>query len=225
MGPLPAARNGAVTFGTFQRMNKVSDESLRAWAEILRRMPAARLRVQNKQMSDARERSRLLQRLDALGIAADRVVLGGQVPDRNAYLACHGEVDIVLDTFPYPGITTTCEALWMGVPTVTLAGATLLSRQGASLLHCVGLDDWVAADESDFVSRALDLAADVEGLARLRAGLRERAAASPLFDAPRFARDLEAALTGMWRERRGREPVTPGSPVPADAAAPAAPAE
>ena len=198
---LPALALGTVTFGSFQRMNKVSDETLQAWAEVLRRLPGARLRVQNKQMADARARARLIARLKELGVAAERVDLAGQIQDRTAYLACHEQVDIVLDTFPYPGITTTCEALWMGVPTVCLAGDTLLSRQGASLLHCVGLDDWVATDVADFVSRAVRHAGDIDALAALRAGLRARAEASPLFDAPRFARDLERALHGLWEHR------------------------
>ncbi len=208
VGASPAAKTGAITFGSFQRMNKVSDEALRAWAEVLRRVPGARLRVQNKQMSDARARAHLLAQLQALGVAAERVELAGQIQDRRAYLACHDHVDIVLDTFPYPGITTTCEALWMGVPTVTLAGDTLLARQGASLLHCLELDDWVAVDGADFVERAVRHAGDITALAALRAGLRARAEASPLFDAPRFARDLGQALRGMWEKY---SPPKPGS--------------
>jgi predicted O-linked N-acetylglucosamine transferase (SPINDLY family) len=125
----------------------------------------------------------------------------GNVP-REEYLKAHADVDIILDTFPYPGATTTCEALWMGVPTLTLAGDTLVSRQGASLLACAGLDDWIAADEDDYVARAVAHAGDVDRLARLRSALRPAVLASPLFDAPRFARNLEAALHGMWEEQR-----------------------
>jgi predicted O-linked N-acetylglucosamine transferase (SPINDLY family) len=112
----------------------------------------------------------------------------------------HADVDIILDTFPYPGATTTCEALWMGVPTMTLAGDTLISRQGASLLACAGLDDWIAVDVDDYVARALAHAADIDRLARLRSALRRKVLASPLFDAPRFAGNLEAALEGMWEQ-------------------------
>ena len=106
--------------------------------------------------------------------------------------------DIILDTFPFPGGTTTCEALWMGVPTVTLAGKTMLSRQGASLLSCAGLADWVAVDEQDYVAKAITHAADLEKLTMLRAGLRRQVLASPLFDGPRFARNFEAAMWEMW---------------------------
>ena len=198
VGQLPALLSGGVTFGSFQRMNKISDATLDAWVRVLQRVANARLRIQCKQMADAQLRARFIARLLGFGIPMDRVTLVGPVPDRVAYLACHDHVDIVLDTFPYPGITTTCEALWMGVPTVTLAGNTLLSRQGASLLHCVDLDDWIASDAADYVSRAVRHADDLEVLARLRAGLRDRARTSPLFDAQRFARDLELALHSMW---------------------------
>ncbi|NVZ11800.1 tetratricopeptide repeat protein, partial [Allochromatium humboldtianum] len=114
--------------------------------------------------------------------------------------AAHAEVDILLDTFPYPGGTTTCEALWMGVPTITLAGDTLLARQGASLLTAAGLPDWVAHSEDEYVGKAITFAQNPASLAVLRAGLRERVARSPLFDAPRFASHLSQALWVMWRE-------------------------
>ena len=115
---------------------------------------------------------------------------------------------MLLDTFPYPGGTTTCEALWMGVPTLTLAGDTLLSRQGASLLTAAGLSDWIATSREDYIAKALAFASDLPRLAALRAGLREQAGISPLFDAPRFAHNLEDALWAMWQANRdsGRIP-------------------
>lgn len=200
--PLPALFNGAVTFGSFQNLLKLSDRVLAAWGRILRELPRARLRVQNRSMSFAPARAHLLHRLSRAGIASDRVALAGQAP-RREYLLAHAEVDIILDTFPYTGATTTCEALWMGVPTLTLAGDTMVSRQGASLLACAGQSDWVAEDESDYVARAIACASDLDRLARLRSTLRESVLASPLFDARRFARHLEEALLGMWREKRG----------------------
>ena len=141
---------------------------------------------------------RLLQRLQQHGIDPARMVLLGAVP-QEAYLAAHAEVDLILDTFPYPGGTTTCEALWMGVPTLTLAGDRLLARQGASLLTAAGLAEWIAVSEADYVQKAVSLARDVPRLAVLRQGLRAQVLASPLFDAPRFARNFEAALWGMWQ--------------------------
>ena len=124
---------------------------------------------------------------------------------RASYLSAYAGVDIVLDTFPYPGGTTTAEALWMGVPTLTLALPGMLGRQGEAMLGALGLDEWIARSEDDYVSAAIawgraDRSA-LEQLAELRAGLRQRATHSPLFDAPRFARDFERALQQLWQTR------------------------
>jgi hypothetical protein len=195
---LPALGNGYLTFGCFQNLAKLGDEVLSAWGEILTALPSARLRLQSKQLDNPTVQAALRLRLHQYGIDPSRVAMHGST-SRETYLSAHAEVDVILDTFPYTGGTTTSEALWMGVPTVTLAGDTLLSRQGASLLAAAGLEDWIATSEAGYVAKAIALAADLPRLARLRAGLRTQALASPLFDAPRFARNLEAALWGMWQ--------------------------
>ena len=133
---------------------------------------------------------------------------------REDYLAAHGEVDMILDTFPYPGGTTTCEALWMGVPTLTLAGDSLLSRQGASLLSAAGLGAWVANSQEEYVAKAVAFASDLPKLAALRAGLRAQVLASPLFDAPRFARNFEDALWGMWQRHQDTTGMKPAKQKP-----------
>ena len=198
VAPLPALQNGHLTFGCFQNLSKVGDEVLAAWGNILGALPGARLRWQSKQLGDPAVAQQQRLRLRQHGIDAARVSLHGSA-SREAYLAAHAEVDLVLDTFPYPGGTTTCEALWMGVPTVTLAGDTLLSRQGASLLTAAGLQDWVATNTKDYIDKAVALAGDTPGLSTLRAGLREQVSTSPLFDAQRFAKNFEQALWGMWQ--------------------------
>ena len=198
VAPLPAQKNGHITFGCFQNMTKAGDEVLAMWADILVALPGARLRWQCKQLGDPAVVKQLIQRLQHHGIDPARVTLLGSVA-REEYLAAHAEVDMILDTFPYPGGTTTCEALWMGVPTLTLAGDTLLSRQGASLLTAAGLEDWIATSGEDYVDKAIALAGNLVKLAALRAGLRAQVLASPLFDAPRFAHNLEEALWGMWQ--------------------------
>src|SRR5208282_1031805 len=180
--PLPATRNGYVTFASFQNPIKLNDRVLAVWGRILSALPDARLRLLNRQMQYPAARDRLRDRLQRLGIAPERLTMVGHVP-REEYLLAHADVDIILDTFPYPGATTTCEALWMSVPTVTLAGDTMISRQGASLLACAGLDDWIAVDQDHYVARAVAHAADIDGLARLRSVLRPTVLASPLFDA------------------------------------------
>lgn len=195
---LPALKSGHITFGCFQNMAKVGDAVLATWAAILNALPDARLRWQSPQLDDPSVVDELMPRLRRHGIDPARVALHGAVA-REAYLAAHAEVDMLLDTFPYPGGTTTCEALWMGVPTLTLAGNTLLSRQGASLLTAAGLEDWIATDREQYINRAIVLASNLPKLALLRAGLRDQVGASPLFDAHRFAGNIEDAYRSMWR--------------------------
>ena len=203
--PLPAVQNGYITFGCFQNLTKVNDTVLTVWGRIFFALPEARLRLQSSQMNCSTAREYLQHRLSQVGIMPERVIMEGHVP-REDYLAAYANVDINLDTFPYPGGTTTCEALWMGVPTLTLAGSTLLARQGASMLACVGLEDWIAIDEDDYVSRTLFHASDIDRLAQLRSGLRQKVLASPLFNAPRFALHLEDALQKMWQQKMYSEP-------------------
>ena len=143
-------------------------------------------------------RRRLGERFAARGIDPQRLRLRPAQP-RDAYLAAYRAVDFALDPFAYPGGTTTLEALWMGVPVLTLAGASALGRQGAALLQALGLDDWVAVDIEDYVGRALRLAADRTALTALRHTLRGRLLASPLCDADGFAQALEAAIREHWQ--------------------------
>ena len=195
--PLPALRNGYVTLGSFQHLSKLNPAVLAVWSKILRAVPGARLRLQNRQLASPALRQSQLQTLAQAGIAPERVLLAAPQA-RPDYLAAHAEVDMILDPFPYPGGTTTCEALWMGVPTLTLAGSTLLARQGASLLTCAGLPQWIAQDSADYVTRAITHASDLPALAHLRTGLRQQVQNTPLFDATRFARAWENALWEMW---------------------------
>jgi predicted O-linked N-acetylglucosamine transferase (SPINDLY family) len=200
VSPLPSLQNGFITFGCFQNLAKVGDDVLEVWGQIFDALPDARLRIQAKQLGEADQLQKLLMRLQHHGIGRERVTTHAS-NHREAYLASHAEVDIILDTFPYTGGTTTCEALWMGVPTLTLSGDSLLARQGASLLTAAGLAQWVAESRKDYVTRAIALASDRPGLAGLRAGLRRQVQASPLFDSHRFARNFEDALWGMWQAR------------------------
>ena len=194
---LPALKSGVFTFGSFQNLSKVGDVVLAVWGKIMNALPKARLRLQCKQLGNPAVVEQLVQRLHHHGIDPARVSFFGYV-QRQDYFDVHAEVDLILDTFPYPGGTTTCEALWMGVPTLSLAGCSLLSRQGASLLTAAGLSEFVAENETDYIKKAIDIASDLTKLAVLRAGLRHQVLASPLFDAPRFARHFEAAMWGIW---------------------------
>jgi len=206
---LPSLKNGYLTFGCYQNLAKVGHEVLTAWGNILTALPDAKLRWQSKQFGDSAVTNQLALRLQQHGIDPARVSLHGAV-SRGAYLASHAEVDLILDTFPFPGGTTTCEALWMGVPTLTLAGDTLLARQGASLLTVARLEDWITTSVADYIDKAVKLAGNLPKLAALRAGLREQVSKSPLLDAPRFARNFEEALRGMWQaQTQSNLPIPP----------------
>jgi predicted O-linked N-acetylglucosamine transferase (SPINDLY family) len=199
VAPLPAQGNGFVTFGCYQGLAKMNDGVLACWQAVFAALPHARLRWQCAQFADADARKATLLRLQRHGIDGSRVELLRD-QSRHDYLDSYRHVDMVLDTFPFPGGTTTCEALWMGVPTLTLAGRSLLSRQGASLLTAAGLGDWVTTSPGEYQRRAIDIASRPAELAQLRQGLRADVATSPLFDRGAFARDFEATVLSLWEK-------------------------
>ncbi|CAG4908972.1 O-linked N-acetylglucosamine transferase, SPINDLY family protein [Paraburkholderia saeva] len=200
VGPLPMLANGgAVTFGCFGQLAKITDHVVALWSRLLHAMPHAKLFLKAEQLDTSHVHEATLGRFAAHRIDASRLILEGRSP-RAEYLAAYHRVDIALSPFPYPGGTTTAEALWMGVPVLCRRGNRFLSHICESFLHSAGLDTWIAADEEDYLARAIAFAADSASLATLRAGLREQVVASPLCDAPRFARNLEAALHGMWAQ-------------------------
>jgi len=196
VGELPALAAGHVTFGSFNDLAKLNDAVLKDWAGILHAVPAARLLIRARGISAASVRRRLLGTMSDLGIRSDRLELRDWVADP---LAGYHAIDIALDSFPYHGTTTTCEALWMGVPVITLAGEAHVSRVGVSLLTNIGLPELVAGDREHYQQIAADLAGDLPRLTHLRATLRQRMTSSPLMDAPRFARGIEGAYQAMWQ--------------------------
>jgi predicted O-linked N-acetylglucosamine transferase (SPINDLY family) len=193
----PAARTGAVTFGSFNNIAKVTPHVIRVWADILQRVNRSRMILKTHQMDDPASEMRLRDAFRKAGVADDRLELRGRSPHR-VLLRQYNDIDIVLDPFPYVGGLTTCEALWMGVPTITLAGEIFASRHAASHLSNVGLSDWVAHDIESYRDMAVRRASDIPALAALRAGMRARVKASPLCDGPRFGRHLGNALRGAW---------------------------
>lgn len=193
----PATANGFITYGSFNNLTKMNDAVVSLWSQILHSVPGSKLLLNTKQLNDAAIRDKTWKRFAAHGIGHERVILEFVTPRANS-LAAYSRIDIALDPFPYNGGTTTAEALWMGVPVLTLAGDRLAGRMGVSQLSNVGLTDWIASDESDYLSKAKTLA-DIPRLTETRAGLRQQVLASPIFDAPRFARHFEAALHDMWR--------------------------
>jgi protein O-GlcNAc transferase len=167
------------------------------WSRVLDAVPASRLLLKTRQLDDPAIRHATLERFAAHGIDAARLLLEGQSP-RDELLAAYQRVDIALDPFPYAGGTTSVEALWMGVPVLTRRGERFLSHVGESIVSTAGLPGWIAADDDDYVAKAVRFSEQRNELATLRSTLRERLLASPLCDAPRFARHLEDAFHGMW---------------------------
>jgi protein O-GlcNAc transferase len=196
---LPARQAGHITFGSFNNFAKASPETLELWARVLEAVPGSRLLLKAKSLGDAGVRAGVLERLTRLGVEAERVELRGWEGEVGGQLVLYGQMDIGLDTYPYNGGTTTCEALWMGVPVVTLAGATHASRMGASLLKAAGLGQLVARSAEHYVRIAQELAQDRDGLEAMRSGMRERLRGSALLDEHGFTRGLEAAYRQMWR--------------------------
>jgi predicted O-linked N-acetylglucosamine transferase (SPINDLY family) len=195
VSPLPALRNGYVTFGCLSNFCKVNAAMLKTWAIVLRGAGGSRLILL---APEGRHRSRVLDVLAAEGIAGDRVRFVAVLP-RPRYLELYHQIDIGLDTLPYNGHTTSLDSLWMGVPVVTLVGETVVGRAGLSQLSNIGLTELVAKNADEFVKVAVELALDPARLHALRDGLRARMQESRLMDAPRFARDIEAAYREIWR--------------------------
>ena len=205
VAPLPALSTGYVTFGSFNNLAKMTDAVVAVWVRILNSVPNSRLLLKTKQLNDLVVCEKTFQRFVFCGIAPDRLQLSGTLASADDHLATYNKIDIALDTFPYPGVTTSVEALWMGVPVLSLRGDRFLSRTAGSIAHNAGLPDWVAADEGDYVAKAVTFTSNLERLAVLRNGLRQQVLASPLFDAPRFAKNFEDALWGMWQKWRDRQ--------------------
>jgi predicted O-linked N-acetylglucosamine transferase (SPINDLY family) len=194
----PALTNGFVTFGCFNNLAKITRPTIEVWAAILQRIPNAKMILKTHQLSDGSTAGVFRADFAALGIAGDRIELRGS-SGHQAFMGEYGDVDIVLDPFPYSGGLTTCEALWMGVPTITLPGEIFASRHSASHLSNVGMGDWITESIQDYIETAIARAADLVALTELRARLRRQVSRSPLCNAPRFGRSLGAALRHAWQ--------------------------
>jgi predicted O-linked N-acetylglucosamine transferase (SPINDLY family) len=200
----PAAKSGDVTFGCLNSAAKLSDRVLILWSRILAAVPGSHILLRSG--AGRRGEGRLRDALANEGISQERVLLLGQTETRFDYLKLFQAVDLCLDPFPYNGVTTTCDSLWMGVPVISLAGRMGPSRQGVRFLRAVGLGELIAESPEAYVRMATELARDLPRLAALRSGLRERMSRSPLMDAAGLTRNIEAAYRVMWdRYLAGKE--------------------
>jgi predicted O-linked N-acetylglucosamine transferase (SPINDLY family) len=209
----PCLAGGAITFASFNNPAKLSSATLEVWGRLLDRVSGSRLLLKGKGFIEEATRQSLLTRFAQLGGDPQRVTLLAPTDGIADHLAVYAQVDIALDPFPYNGTTTTCEALWMGVPTVTLLGERHAGRVGASLLTQVGLTDLIAPSPDAYVDIAAGLAADRDRLSCLRQTMRERVRASPMCDAKSFARKIESTYRGVWQQycaraaaRQGEDP-------------------
>lgn len=197
--PRDAGKAG-VTFGSFNALAKVNDAVLASWGRILQQTPGSRLLLKGKAFADGEARGTVTRRLTACGVDATRVELRPETAGLEEHLGMYHDVDIALDTFPYNGTTTTCEAMWMGVPVVTFAGDRHAARVGVSLLNAAGCPELVGRDVADYERLSVELAGDAGRVAAYRRTLREKMRAGPLCDGPRLGRAFGGALEGIWDE-------------------------
>ena len=195
---LPQKRREQITFGSFNNVSKITPEVIKTWSKILHAVPTSRLvlKLPNLDSNTTYYHELFMQE----GIAKERTEFYQRLPSMEDHLGLYNAIDISLDPFPYNGATTTCEALWMGVPVVTLLGDRHAGRVGASILSNVGLTDFIAHDINSYIDLAVEMSANTSYLQKIRAGLRERMQSAPLCDALSFASDVETAYQNMWRK-------------------------
>lgn len=202
---LPALLGGGITFGSFNRLVKISEQTYLAWAKILRALPDSRLILKTHALDDAGTRERVSEHFIRAGIDPARIILLGKT-SREAQLAAFNRVDIALDTFPHGGGMTTLEGLVMGVPVVTLRWPTLTGRVSASILTTLGMPDWIAESQDEYVKLAIQKAADLQSLSALRGALRGRFMASVIGNQAAYVRCVEREYRLLWREWCARRP-------------------
>ena len=199
VGSLPATDAESITFGSFNNITKLTNQSIDLFAKTMNAVPGSRLLLKSHQTRDKTVRERTLARFEANGISGDRIEFLLRMPSMMDHLDTYNRIDIGLDTYPYNGTTTTCEAMWMGVPVLTMSGTRHASRVSASIANVVGLGEMVADSEETFVAKAVALASDRERLAVMRSGLRSKMEASPLCNESGFAKDFGDLLESMFK--------------------------
>ena len=203
-GPLPARSVGRVTLGCFNNIPKICDSAIEAWSRILVLVPGSRLVLKSRGYASERLRSRMREIFASAGVDANRVEMIEFTPRREDHLDLYNRVDLALDTWPYNGTVTTMEALWMGVPVISLVGCAHVARVGLSLLAAVGLNELAVSSADEYVATAVELARDLPYLESLRSGMRARMASSPLMDYSTRARDMESKFRWMLDRAYGR---------------------
>lgn len=200
-GALPARQNGYITFGSFNNLSKINENVIDTWSNILKSVPSSRLTLKTHGFSDLKVRNRTLNKFQMRGIDSNRLILLDPVDSRVEHFEQYQKIDIALDTFPYPGVTTSAEALWMGVPVINLKGNSFLSSTATSIAINAGLGDWVAVDIEDYINKAIKFSSNIDNLTKLRAILRTQVFQSPLFNTNLFAKNFGDSLLNIWTQK------------------------
>jgi len=195
---LPAINNGYITFCSFNKLDKINEKVVNLWISVLKAVPNYRYMIKNHAFKNLELQKKLMNVFTQQGIESHRLILGTE-PSTLATLHAYNQSDISLDTYPYHGCTTTCQALWMGVPVITLIGETHVARAGLSLLTAAGFPEFIAYTEEQYIEIAVKLANDIENLQRIRQTMREKLKSSPLMDQVSFTRELEGHYRQMWK--------------------------
>ncbi len=194
---LPALHNGYITFGSFNNILKINDNVIVQWSKIINSIENSKIFIKSKQLDKISIKEKMIAKFNFFGIKSERLIIEGQ-DTRNKYLESYNKIDVALDSFPFTGGTTSIEALWMGVPVLTLVGESFVSRQGLEILMNIGLNDYICYNKKNYVSRALDISQNLNMLSSLRKSLRKKVLSSPLCNDKKFAKDFEKTLLNMW---------------------------
>ena len=196
---LPAIKNKFITFGSFNNLNKMNNSVIKLWSTLLKKIPKSKLFLKYRNLLDNDfYKNSIINKFNNCGINQDQLILEGSSP-RKDLLKTYNKIDISLDPFPYSGGTTNFESIWMGVPILVLKGKKFISKCGESINHNLGMSDWIAKNDEDFISKAVSICSDYKKLSDLRANLRHKALNSPLFDTKKFAKNFHKALWKMWK--------------------------
>jgi len=198
VSPPPFLNNKYITFGSFNNLSKVNETIIGWWCEILQKVPNARLVLKTRQLKEEDVQNKIIAQFNRGGISTDRIEILGDFVSNKEHFSLYGKIDIALDTYPYNGVTTTCDALWMGVPVITLAGDQFISRNSASILSSLELTEMIASNPEEYVDIAVRLAGQPEKLEHLRTSTRARFGKSALGNPGIFVENLESAFRAMW---------------------------
>jgi len=199
---LPSLETGRVTFGSFNTGLKINDKVIDLWSRIILSVPQSRLILKGKHFRDKEIVSEWQRIFAQKGISANAIELVGYVNSPYEHMKLYNSIDIALDTFPYNGTTTTCEALWMGAPVITLTGGHHASRVGTSILNNVGLTEWICETQEEYLKKAVGLAENLNKLSAIRGSLRQMFLSSPLMDEKSFVKNLESRYIKMVRNSK-----------------------